>query len=136
MGAEFKAKGVHVALGTKRTAFRWKILINVVHTYRSYDVTLRPRVFSILPTLLYYRNMVRVPAAGRNWEGFGADPFLAGEAAYVICCLDLTHGIDGQVFILPSQLCHRPRDAVLRGPSLVKFSSLLSVRRRRLTGDG
>ncbi|OCH90098.1 beta-glucosidase [Obba rivulosa] len=24
----------------------------------------------------------RVPQAGRNWEGFGADPFLAGAAAY------------------------------------------------------
>ena len=24
----------------------------------------------------------RVPQAGRSWEGFGADPFLAGEAAY------------------------------------------------------
>ncbi|KAJ1310905.1 hypothetical protein OPQ81_009420 [Rhizoctonia solani] len=27
-------------------------------------------------------NMARVPAGGRNWEGFGADPYLAGEAAY------------------------------------------------------
>ncbi|KAI0352075.1 beta-glucosidase [Trametes cingulata] len=27
-------------------------------------------------------NMGRVAQAGRNWEGFGADPFLAGEAAY------------------------------------------------------
>ena len=27
-------------------------------------------------------NMMRLPQAGRNWEGFGADPFLAGEAAY------------------------------------------------------
>ncbi|KAF9260859.1 glycoside hydrolase family 3 protein [Marasmius fiardii PR-910] len=27
-------------------------------------------------------NMLRVPAAGRNFEGFGADPFLSGEAAY------------------------------------------------------
>ncbi|KAF6749518.1 cellulose-binding beta-glucosidase [Ephemerocybe angulata] len=27
-------------------------------------------------------NMGRVPQGGRNWEGFGADPFLAGEAAY------------------------------------------------------
>ncbi|KIJ43167.1 glycoside hydrolase family 3 protein [Sphaerobolus stellatus SS14] len=25
-------------------------------------------------------NMMRVPAAGRNWEGFGADPFLSGVA--------------------------------------------------------
>lgn len=24
----------------------------------------------------------RIAQGGRNWEGFGADPFLAGEAAY------------------------------------------------------
>ncbi|SHO79579.1 Uncharacterized protein MSYG_3929 [Malassezia sympodialis ATCC 42132] len=27
-------------------------------------------------------NLMRAPAAGRNWEGFGADPYLNGEAAY------------------------------------------------------
>ncbi|KAH7908219.1 family 3 glycoside hydrolase [Hygrophoropsis aurantiaca] len=27
-------------------------------------------------------NMGRVPQSGRNWEGFGADPFLSGEAAH------------------------------------------------------
>ena len=27
-------------------------------------------------------NMGRVTQGGRNWEGFGADPFLAGVAAY------------------------------------------------------
>jgi beta-glucosidase-like glycosyl hydrolase len=27
-------------------------------------------------------NMLRVPEAGRNFEGFGADPFLSGETAY------------------------------------------------------
>jgi beta-glucosidase-like glycosyl hydrolase len=27
-------------------------------------------------------NLGRVAAGGRNWEGFGADPYLAGEAAY------------------------------------------------------
>ncbi|KDN45978.1 hypothetical protein RSAG8_04485, partial [Rhizoctonia solani AG-8 WAC10335] len=45
LGAEFKGKGVHVALG---------------------------------PAM----NIARAPAAGRNWEGFGADPYLAGEASY------------------------------------------------------
>lgn len=45
MGAEFKGKGIHVALG---------------------------------PAM----NLARTAAAGRNWEGFGADPFLSGEAAY------------------------------------------------------
>ncbi|KAG8874243.1 hypothetical protein FRB98_008582 [Tulasnella sp. 332] len=27
-------------------------------------------------------NMARTPTAGRNWEGFGADPYLSGEAAF------------------------------------------------------
>lgn len=27
-------------------------------------------------------NMGRVAEGGRNWEGFGADPYLSGEAAY------------------------------------------------------
>jgi len=27
-------------------------------------------------------NMARAPLAGRNWEGFGADPYLSGEAAF------------------------------------------------------
>ncbi len=27
-------------------------------------------------------NMGRIAQGGRNWEGFGADPFLAGEAAF------------------------------------------------------
>ncbi|KAI0321103.1 glycoside hydrolase family 3 protein [Amylostereum chailletii] len=45
MAAEFRGKGVHVALG---------------------------------PMM----NIVRSPAAGRNWEGFGGDPYLSGEGAY------------------------------------------------------
>ena len=44
MGAEFKGKGVHVALG---------------------------------PMM----NMGRIAQGGRNWEGFGADPYLTGESA-------------------------------------------------------
>ncbi len=27
-------------------------------------------------------NMGRVAQGGRNWEGFGADPYLSGEATY------------------------------------------------------
>ncbi|TBU49701.1 beta-glucosidase [Dichomitus squalens] len=45
MGAEFKGKGAHVALG---------------------------------PMM----NLMRAPAAGRNWEGGGGDPFLSGELAF------------------------------------------------------
>ena len=32
--------------------------------------------------LLPAMNMGRVAQGGRNWEAFGADPFLTGEAAY------------------------------------------------------
>ncbi|KAI9057104.1 glycoside hydrolase family 3 protein [Trametes sanguinea] len=45
MGAEFRGKGIHVALG---------------------------------PMM----NMMRAPAAGRNWEGAGGDPYLTGELAF------------------------------------------------------
>ena len=27
-------------------------------------------------------NLMRVPQAGRNWEGAGGDPFLSGELAF------------------------------------------------------
>ncbi|KAG2032842.1 glycoside hydrolase family 3 protein [Suillus americanus] len=36
-------------------------------------------------------NMGRVAQGGRNWEGFGADPFLAGESAYETV-LGMQHG--------------------------------------------
>ncbi|KZT23491.1 glycoside hydrolase family 3 protein [Neolentinus lepideus HHB14362 ss-1] len=29
-----------------------------------------------------YMNLMRLPASGRAWEGFGADPYLSGEGAY------------------------------------------------------
>ncbi|KAJ7274090.1 glycoside hydrolase family 3 protein [Mycena rebaudengoi] len=45
MGAEFRGKGVNVALG---------------------------------PMM----NLMRAPAAGRNWEGFGGDAYLSGEGAF------------------------------------------------------
>ncbi|KAF7336426.1 Glycoside hydrolase family 3 protein [Mycena sanguinolenta] len=45
IGAEFRGKGVNVALA---------------------------------PMM----NLMRIPAAGRNWEGFGGDPFLSGECAF------------------------------------------------------
>ncbi|RDX56004.1 beta-glucosidase [Lentinus brumalis] len=54
MGAEFRGKGVNVALG---------------------------------PMM----NLMRAPAAGRNWEGAGGDPFLTGEVAY-----ELISGIQSQ----------------------------------------
>lgn len=30
------------------------------------------------------RNIARIPAAGRNWESFGGDPYLSGEAAFEV----------------------------------------------------
>lgn len=45
LGAEFRGKGINVALG---------------------------------PAM----NIARIPQAGRNWEGFGGDAYLSGEAAY------------------------------------------------------
>lgn len=54
MGAEFRGKGIHVALG---------------------------------PMM----NLMRAPAAGRNWEGAGADPFLTGEVAY-----EMVKGVQSQ----------------------------------------
>ncbi|KAK7681535.1 hypothetical protein QCA50_015267 [Cerrena zonata] len=36
-------------------------------------------------------NLARVPQGGRNWEGFGADPFLTGEAVYETV-LGMQHG--------------------------------------------
>ncbi|KAH9857905.1 beta-glucosidase [Lenzites betulinus] len=54
MGAEFRGKGINVALG---------------------------------PMM----NLMRAPAAGRNWEGAGGDPFLTGEVAF-----EMIQGIQSQ----------------------------------------
>lgn len=40
------------------------------------------RMKGIHVTLGPMMNMGRIAQGGRNWEGFGADPFLTGEAAY------------------------------------------------------
>ncbi|OJT11066.1 hypothetical protein TRAPUB_12437 [Trametes pubescens] len=54
MGAEFRGKGINVALG---------------------------------PMM----NLMRAPAAGRNWEGAGGDPYLTGEVAF-----EMIEGIQSQ----------------------------------------
>ena len=64
MGREHKGKGVNVALGP---------MMNMGS--------------AILIAYLYTRNLTfiqcrRIAQGGRNWEGFGADPFLSGEGAY------------------------------------------------------
>ncbi|KAH9898527.1 beta-glucosidase [Cubamyces lactineus] len=58
MGAEFRGKGINVALG---------------------------------PMMQHHRNIMRAPAAGRNWEGAGGDPYLTGEVAY-----EMIQGIQSQ----------------------------------------
>jgi beta-glucosidase-like glycosyl hydrolase len=45
--------------------------MGVEHRLKGVNVALGPMM-----------NLGRLAAGGRNWEGFGADPFLAGEAAY------------------------------------------------------
>jgi len=47
------------------------LFIGQEHNHKGVNVALGPMM-----------NMGRVAQGGRNWEGFGGDPFLAGEAAY------------------------------------------------------
>ncbi|TFY82692.1 hypothetical protein EWM64_g1318 [Hericium alpestre] len=63
LGAEFRGKGVHVALGPDMRANQ-------------------PHLLFAFADIIPHRNMMRAPAAGRNWEGFGGDPYLSGEGAY------------------------------------------------------
>jgi beta-glucosidase-like glycosyl hydrolase len=53
-------------------------------------------------------NMGRQAQGGRNWEGFGADPFLSGEAAYetilgmqVSDCFVMAKASKSQFLVLP-----------------------------------
>lgn len=41
-------------------------------------------------------NLGRIPQGGRNWEGFGIDPFLSGEAAYETVLGMQSSGIQAQ----------------------------------------
>lgn len=55
-------------------------------------------------------NLARVPAGGRNWEGPGADPFLAGEFAFESVTGLQSAGVQGDIFsersCPPQQNCH------------------------------
>ena len=62
IGVEHKGKGVHVALGP---------MMNMGYVS-----------FSCGRACLTVTSISRIAQGGRNWEGFGADPFLTGEAAY------------------------------------------------------
>ncbi|GLB44238.1 putative glycoside hydrolase family 3 protein [Lyophyllum shimeji] len=64
--------GVNTAATFSRRLIRLRsLLMGKEHVGKGVNVALGPMM-----------NMGRVAAGGRNWEGFGADPFLTGEAAY------------------------------------------------------
>lgn len=64
--------GINAAASWNRALIRQRgIAMGQEHRGKGVNIQLGPMM-----------NMGRVAQAGRNWEGFGADPFLAGEAAY------------------------------------------------------
>lgn len=64
--------GITVAQTWNRTLFRERgVAMGQEHRGKGVNVQLGPMM-----------NMGRVAQGGRNWEGFGAEPFLTGEAAY------------------------------------------------------
>ncbi|KAK7462212.1 hypothetical protein VKT23_007817 [Stygiomarasmius scandens] len=64
--------GIHAASTWNRELIRLRgKLMGKEHVGKGVNIALGPMM-----------NMGRVAQGGRNWEGFGADPFLAGEAAY------------------------------------------------------
>ncbi|RDB23963.1 putative beta-glucosidase L [Hypsizygus marmoreus] len=64
--------GVNTAATFNRRLIRLRgLLMGKEHVGKGVNVALGPMM-----------NMGRVAGGGRNWEGFGADPFLAGESAY------------------------------------------------------
>ncbi|THU81666.1 glycoside hydrolase family 3 protein [Dendrothele bispora CBS 962.96] len=77
--------GIHAASTWNRELIRLRgLLMGREHRGKGVNVALGPMM-----------NMGRLAQGGRNWEGFGADPFLAGEAAYETI-LGLQHaGVQG-----------------------------------------
>ncbi|KAF5329361.1 hypothetical protein D9619_009183 [Psilocybe cf. subviscida] len=64
--------GINAAASWNRALIRQRgIAMGQEHRGKGVNIQLGPMM-----------NMGRVAQAGRNWEGFGADPFLSGEAAY------------------------------------------------------
>ncbi|KAK7693727.1 hypothetical protein QCA50_003299 [Cerrena zonata] len=64
--------GLSTAATFNRTLMRTRgLFMGEEHKGKGVNIALGPMM-----------NLGRVAQAGRNWEGFGADPFLAGEAAY------------------------------------------------------
>ncbi|CAL1705089.1 unnamed protein product [Somion occarium] len=64
--------GVNTAATFNRTLFRIRgEFMGAEHKGKGVHIALGPMM-----------NLGRIAQGGRNWEGFGADPYLAGEAAY------------------------------------------------------
>jgi hypothetical protein len=64
--------GINAAASFNRRLIRLRgIYMGREHVGKGVNIALGPMI-----------NMGRVAEGGRNWEGFGADPFLTGEAAY------------------------------------------------------
>ncbi|KAF8633827.1 hypothetical protein AX15_001238 [Amanita polypyramis BW_CC] len=64
--------GINVATTFNRKMMRMRgLYMGQEHVGKGVNIALGPMM-----------NIGRVAQGGRNWEGFGADPFLAGEAAY------------------------------------------------------
>ncbi|PPQ70745.1 hypothetical protein CVT24_000856, partial [Panaeolus cyanescens] len=64
--------GINAAATFNRTLIRQRgVALGEEFRGKGVHVTLGPAM-----------NIHRAPAAGRNWEGFGADPYQSGEAAY------------------------------------------------------
>ena len=68
----FPAGGTIAASWDRGEFYRRGYQMGVEHRGKGVDIQLGPVVGPI----------GRNPKGGRNWEGFGADPYLAGEAAY------------------------------------------------------
>ncbi|KAJ7363099.1 glycoside hydrolase superfamily [Mycena albidolilacea] len=72
VGVRAASKGINVASTFNRTLMRQRgAAMGAEFRGKGVNVALAPMV-----------NLMRAPAAGRNWEGFGSDPFLAGESAF------------------------------------------------------
>ncbi|TDL23295.1 glycoside hydrolase family 3 protein [Rickenella mellea] len=64
--------GINTAATFNRTLMRMRgVAMGQEHKGKGINIALGPMM-----------NMGRIAQGGRNWEGFGADPFLAGETAY------------------------------------------------------
>ena len=76
---DFDAVCISRSSKTRLVKYRWKrslirargVAMGEEHVGKEVNIALGPMM-----------NMGRIAKGGRNWEGFGADPFLAGVGAY------------------------------------------------------